>query len=180
MLEFIITPRQKYLRNFSLPGELQAYFTSFYLLVCFVGFYLPFFSPSVLFYCVMSYAQYQQVYFFCFVWETMQAINHVLSIFPLAVTNAVQYLLLSIGGTWNQKAGWAMRMLDAHTACNNAEAQTLQGALLPPSDTTFNCICSWISMENFAGSRKARICEGVYGWFVTANLSGNEIQKQSL
>lgn len=64
MLEFIITPRQKYLRNFSLPGELQAYFTSFYLLVCFVGFYVTFFSPSVLFYCIMSYAQYQQVYFF--------------------------------------------------------------------------------------------------------------------
>lgn len=112
MLEFILTPRKKYLRNFSMSGGLQTYFTTLLFTCVFCLLLFTFCFPSVLFYSAMNYTRYQQGLFFFL--SEKQAINHVLAIFPLAVTNAVQYLLLSIDGTWKQNTGWAVRMLDAH------------------------------------------------------------------
>lgn len=110
MLEFILTPRQKYIRNFSMSGGLQTYFTTLFLLVCFFCFYLPFVSLLFYFTPLWITPDTNRGFFL----SEKQAINHVLAIFPLAVTNAVQYLLLSIDGTWKQNTGWAVRMLDAH------------------------------------------------------------------
>lgn len=80
-----------------MSGGLQTYFTTLLFTCVFCLLLFTFCFPSVLFYSAMNYTRYQQgCYFFL---SEKQAINHVLAIFPLAVTNAVQYLLLSIDGT---------------------------------------------------------------------------------
>lgn len=175
MLEFILTPRKKYLRNFSMSGGLQTYFTTLLFTCVFCLLLFTFCFPSVLFYSAMNYTRYQQGFFFFFVWETS---NKPCACYFSSCCNKCS-AIFTPKHRWYLKA--KHRMSSENAGCTQTPLKPKPWKVLCCHHPIQPSIAlAHVSASRTSGTEKARTCEGVYGWFVTTKASGSEFQKLNL
>lgn len=173
MLEFILAPRRKYIRNFSMSGGLQTYFTTLFLLVCFVCFYLPF--VSLLFYFTPLWITPDTNRVFFFVWETS---NKPCACYFSSCCNKCS-AIFTPKHRWYLKA--KHRMSSENAGCTQTPLKPKPWKVLCCHHLIQPSIAfAHVSVSRTSGIEIARIFEGIYGWFVTTNVSGSEFQKLNL